>query len=210
MADDGHGGGFQPLTPLGGPSLEDEQRAMKSGRGRMLAAMIAATVAAIGGFFWFATSQQPSEYGQIGRQINGLDQAHFDQFWACALPRANMANLTTNDALTGAIAERATRGRAYGLHVRTECMVKLDEQGPALTNLIVPEDLRADVDALKTAIDAQRTAWTSMNTSLEAGETFDLEDDASRRHVSAITRGWYDYKQAMSRINTTIRGHIHE
>ena len=43
------GGGLGPPGPLGGPSLDAEEKAMRSGRGRMLAVMILAVVAAVGG-----------------------------------------------------------------------------------------------------------------------------------------------------------------
>lgn len=210
MTDQGQGGGgFTPLTPSGGPSLEDEERAMKSGRGRMLAAMAVAVLAAIGGMVWFIGSQQPNEYGQIGRQINGMRGEHFDAFWACALPREDIRDLRNDQQLRAAVAQRASAGRAYAQHVRNECMVHLDEHVSPLNALIVPDDLRASVDQLRAAIDAQRQAWSRFLDYLEHLEGGFVADDADE-HLTAIARGWFDYKVAHGAINDVVRGHVSE
>jgi hypothetical protein len=203
----GGGGGFTPLTPIGGPSLEDEERALKSGRGKMIVAMIAAVVVAVGGLVWFVGSQQPSEYGQIGRQINGLRADHFDAFWACALPREDIRDLRTNEQLMGAISERAASARAYSQHVRNECMVRLDEHVTPLNGLIVPEDLNAGVEQLRAAIDAERQAWNRFLGYLDHLEgAYDAE--AAAEHLNAIARAWYEYKVAHGAINDVIRTHV--
>lgn len=207
----GGGGGLTPLSPIGGPSLEQEEKALKSGRGRMMAAMIGAVVVAILALAWFVMRQQPSEYGQIGRQINGMRADHFDAFWACALPRADLRDIDRADQLIGEIAERSGTARAYAQHVRNECLVRLDEHLPPMTQLIVPEDLRPSVDQLRTAVEAQRTAWQRYLDHLDHLEgSFDAEDETTSGLITAIARGWYDYKVAHNAINTTIRGHLEE
>jgi len=204
-------GGFTPLTPIGGPSLEQEEKALKSGRGRMMAGMIAAVLVAILGFAWFVMQGQPSEYGQLGRQINGMRADHFDAFWACALPRADLRDIDRADQLIRAISERSGTARPYAQHVRNECLVRLDEHNPQLDQLIIPEDLTANVGQLRAAIDAQRTAWGAYLDHLDRLEgSFDSEDETTTRLITAIARGWYDYKVAHSAINTTVRGHIDE
>ena len=205
------GGGYTPLTPIGGPSLEEEERALKSGRGRMIAGMAFAVVVLLGGLIWFVMQGQPSEYGQLGRQINGMRADHFDAFWACALPRADLRDIDRADQLIGEISERSGTARPYAQHVRNECLVRLDEHNPQLDQLIIPADLTENVGQLRGAIDAQRTAWQAYLDHLNRLEgSFDSEDETTVRLITAIARGWYDYKVAHSAINATIRGHIDE
>lgn len=207
----GGGGGFTPLTPVGGPSLEQEERAMKSGRGRMMFGMILAVVAAIAGLAWFVARQQPSPYGALGRQINGMRGEHFDAFWACALPRADLRDIDRADQLIGEIAERAGTPRAYAQHVRNECMVRLDEHVAPMSQLIIPDDLRESYEQLRTAVESLRTAWGRFLEHLERLEgPFDDEDEATHTLLTAIARGWHDYKVAHIAINNTIRSHVDE
>jgi hypothetical protein len=181
---------------------------MKSGRGRMLAVMLGAMLLAIAGLFWFIGRQQPSEYGQIGRQINGLRRDHFDAFWGCALPRQNLDQITGAERLISEISERARSARAYAAHVRQTCLVHLDEHLPPLDALIVPEDMRADVDALRQQVTALSQAWRRFVEHLEHLEgAYDPEDDATREMLTSIARAWFDYKAAHRRLNDTIRQH---
>jgi len=205
----GGGGGFTPLTPLGGPSLEQEERAMKAGRGRMMFAMIVAVLAAIAGLAWFVARQQPNPYGALGRAINGMRGEHFDAFWACALPRADLRDIDRADQLIGEIAERSATPRAYAQHVRNECLVRLDEHVAPMSQLIIPDDLRASYEQLRAAVEALRTAWGRYLEHLERLEgPFDAEDEATNGLLTAIARGWYDYKTAHGALNTTIRSHV--
>jgi len=203
------GGGFAPLSPIGGPSLEEEERAMKSGRGRMLAGMIGAVVVVLGGLVWAIGSQQPSEYGAIGRQINGLRRDHFDAFWGCALPRADLREINGAERLIAEISERAATPRAYATYVRDRCLGMLDEHLPPLDALIVPEDMRADFDTLRQQVTALRQSWGRFLDHLERLEGgFDAEDETVREMLTAIARAWYEYKSAHRRLNDTIRQHL--
>jgi hypothetical protein len=183
---------------------------MRSGRGRMIAAMVGVVVALLGGVAWLTMSAPPSEYGPLGRQINGMRQDHFDAFWGCALPRADLRDITGAEALLEAIGERAARPHAYAEHVRSECVVHLDEHLPPLTLLIVPDDLRAETEHLRSAVEEQRTAWRALLEHLDRSETFDAEDATTRRLLTAVAHGWYEYKRAHSALNTTIRSHLSE
>lgn len=205
----GGGGGFTPLTPLGGPSLEEEERAMKAGRGRMIVAMIAAVLAAVAGLAWFVARQQPNPYGALGRAINGMRGEHFDAFWACALPRADLRDIDRADQLIREIATRSATPRAYAQHVRTECMVRLDEHVAPMSQLIIPDDLRESYEQMRTALEALRTAWGRYLEHLERLEgPFDADDEAIAGLLTAIARGWHDYKVAHIAINNTIRSHV--
>ena len=203
------GGGFTPLTPIGGPSLEQEEKALRSGRGRMLAGMVVAVLAAAAGLVWFVSSSGPSEYGQLGRQINGMRAEHFDAFWACALPREDLRDLRNDQQLRSEIAERAVQPRPYAQHVRTQCMVHLDEHLPPLDALILPEDLQPHVRDLRAAVEAQRSAWSAFLARLDQTEGSFVAEDAEDE-LTAIARGWYEYKHAHSEINDVLRAHIDE
>lgn len=210
MTDQGQGGGgFTPLTPIGGPSLEQEEKALRSGRGKMLAGMIAAVLAAAAGLAWFVSTSGPSEYGQLGRQINGMRGEHFDAFWACALPREDLRDLRSNEQLVAEVAERAAQPRAYAAHVRTQCMVHLDEHLAPLDALILPDDLQPAVQSLRAAVEAQRSAWQAFLQYLDRVEGgFDAED--AQAQLGAIARGWYDYKVAHGQINDVLRSHVND
>jgi hypothetical protein len=192
-----------------GPSLDEEEKALRKGRGRMVLAMAMAVLAAIGGIAWFVGSQQPSEFSQIGRQINRLRSEHFDAFYGCVLPRADLRDIRNDRQLRSAIAERATNPRAYAEHIRGECMVRLEEHGSPLSALIVPAELTAPVGQLQSALDAQRAAWTRFIAFLEQTDgAFDSE--AADEYLSAIARGWFDYKIAHGAINDIVRAQIDE
>ena len=210
MTDQGQGGGgFTALTPIGGPSLEQEEKALRSGRGKMVAGMAVAVLAAVAGLVWFVSASGPSEYGQLGRQINGMRAEHFDAFWACALPREDLRDIRNDQQLRAEIAERAVQPRAYATHVRTQCMVHLDEHLPPLAALILPEDLDPPVQSLRAAIEAQRTAWGAFLEHLDRVEGgFDAE--AADAQLGAIARGWYDYKVAHGQVNDVIRAHVND
>lgn len=206
------GGGFAPLPTGGpGPSLEDEERAMKSGRGRMLAVSALAVVGAIAGFGWYLTSAGPNEYGQFGQQVNGLRTAHFDTFWSCALPREDIRGLRTNVQLQDAIVRLASAARTYGRMVRTDCMVHLEEHGPALEGLIPPEGVHESYDELRAALAAQTTAWRALLDHLDQTEgALDPENETSRPLLMAVVRAWVDYRTAIGHVNDVIRPHVEE
>lgn len=191
------------------PSLEEEEKALRSGRGRMVLAMVVAALAAIGAIAWFVGSQQPSEFSQVGRQINRLRAEHFDAFYGCVLPRADLRDIRNDQQLRNAIAERASRPRAYAEHIRGECLVRLDEHGAPLAALIVPDELREPVSQLQSALEAQQAAWTRFISFLEESEGA-FESEAADEHLSAIARGWYDYKVAHRAINDIVRARLEE
>ncbi len=204
------GGGFAPLPTGGpGPSLEEEERAMKSGRGRMLVAAAIAVIGAIAAFGWFLTSSGPNEYGQFGQQVNGLRTAHFDTFWSCALPRENLSSITTNVQLQDAIVRFASTARTYSTMVRSTCMVHLDEHGPALEGLIPPEGTHEAYDALRAALTAQTTAWRALLDHMDTlSGGLDPEDPTSRPLITAVLRAWHDYRSAIGDLNDVIRPHV--
>jgi hypothetical protein len=206
----GVGGGTPPMSPLGGPSLEAEEKAMRKGKGRMLAAMIVAVVAALALFFFYLTSGGENEaYRNLGQRVNGLKQEHFDQFWGCALRGVNLGTITDNASLTGQLDRRMMQGGPrYAVQVRDECMDKLAPLRQELDSLIPPEDMQADVNAMAEAASQQRSAWANLIAYLESDEGYD--PDTAGEPITQVARAWYDFKRAHSAINAKIREKIGE
>jgi hypothetical protein len=210
MAEDPQQGGFAPLPPVGGPSLEEEERAMKSGRGRMLVAGAAAVIAAIAALGWFMSSSGQSEYGQVGQQVNGMRSQYFDAFWSCALPREDVRDVDTADELKAAIA-RFSANAGYSRIIRTDCLVHLDEHRAPLNALIAPPELSAPIAELSTALAAMRTAWDEYLAYLDRPDaTFDAADPEADRLLTAVVRGWFDYRVAFGHVNDAVREHLPE
>jgi hypothetical protein len=202
----GVGGGLPPSSPLGGPSLEAEEKAMKSGKGRMLAVMILAVVAAVAGLvLYMASGGEEEAYGTFGRNVNGLRRDHFDTFWGCALRGANLDDVRTNEDLAAAINQRATNGKTvYARHLRDDCMPFLADLEPKLLTLIPPEDLADKLRELGAAVGALRSAVSAYVAYIEGlGDApYDAED--ASEHVTAVARGWYDYKRVHNEINRAV------
>ncbi len=210
----GNPGGHAPLPPLGastGPSLADEERAIGGGggRGTMIAAVVFFGLLSLGGLVFVLRSGGESEYSPLGRALNGMRQMHFDGFWACALPREDLDDLDGAPQVVEAVTERAhSSPHAYAQLVRT-CMHHLDEHGPLLQALIVPEDMHAGMSALTGALTALESAWTAYLTYLDAlPGAYDREDARAVELVTAVARGWYDYKVALNTLNGVVRSHV--
>ena len=198
-------------SPLLTSALSDDEAAMRKGRAGSLVAMIALGVAAVGGLlFLMGSGDEARVYGEIGRKVNGLERAHFEQFWGCALQGENLADVRSNSDVATKVGGRGMeRGRKYGLHVRETCLPKLNDINPQLDTLIVPADLKANVAALKKATSDMRSAWSQYIAYLDNPE-LEYSEDEARPHVSAIARGWYDFKKAHAAINKAIKGKLEE
>lgn len=196
--------------PLGGgPSLDDDEKALKKGNTWVLVAAVAAGLVVIAGVIYVLAGEQPDQYGTIGRQINGMKSEHFDAFWACSLPGERLEGLRSDQDLRYAINKRAVTSPArYAQHIRQDCLVKLNEHEAPLQALIAPEDLSGQLRDLGTSLDSLRSGWNDYLDYLDHTETYD-EEEASP-HLGKIAKGWYDYKHAHNEINSTIRAHLNE
>ncbi|MEM9187681.1 MAG: hypothetical protein AAGF12_00795 [Myxococcota bacterium] len=213
-ADDnlGVGGGLPPLSPLRGPSLEDDEKAMKKGKGVMLAAMLAAlAVPIIGVVLYLALSGGDEQYRTLGRNVNGLHDQSFKAFWGCSLRGANLEEIRSNTDLSAQINTRAGNGRGrYAQHVRDECMPMLEEIEPALSQLIPPEEMRSQVQELGRATGELRSGWSGFVAHLEGLEEDPYDEREAREHVNNIAKGWYDYRRSHKALNDAIRERIEE
>ena len=215
MSDDddlGVGGGNQP--PLGvGSSLADDEKALKKGNTGPLVIGLLAAIAVVGGLGYVLLQQgdeDGEQYRTIGRAINGMKKEHFDSFWACALPGQRLELLRSDQDLRASINSRASRSpQAYAALVRTQCLVKLAEHGPRVRELIAPEDLHDQLQALTTSITDLNAGWAAYIAHLEQ-TTEGYDEAAAASTINKIAKGWYDYKHAHNELNTSIRTRIGE
>ncbi len=195
--------------PIG--SIADDEAALKQGKGGMLIAFALIGVALLGGaFFLLSGGDDARVYGELGRKINGLRQAHFDLFWGCALPDANLKDIKTNtDLMTQLEGRVAEKGAAYALHVRDKCLDKLTDIEPQLDTLIIPADLKPNVDAMKDATSKLRGSFSALISYLDTPD-LKYDADSARVYLQHIARAWFDFKQAHAAINKTLKAKLGE
>ena len=190
-------------------SLADEEAAMHKGRGLSLIGVVVLALAVIGGLVFLAGGDdQARVYGELGKKINGLGRGGFGLFWGCALQGENVADINSNAELTTKVNGRGLeRGRNYGVYVRDKCLPMLQDIGPQLDTLIAPEDLKADVKALREANTMLRSAWNDYIAYLDDPE-LKYDEVLARPHVQAIAHGWYDFRKAQGALNKTIKSRL--
>ncbi len=196
-------------NPGAGGSIADDEAALKSGKGGMLAVGVLVVLGLLGGGYALLSSgDQERVYGDLGRKINGLRQAHFDQFWGCALQGANLKDIKTNTELQSQLDGRAAeRGAAYGVHLRDKCLPMLDDIEPQLDTLIVPAEMKNDVEGMKTATSKLRGAMSALISYLDNPE-IKYDADSARVYYENIARGWFDFKQAHAAVNKTLKAKL--
>jgi len=206
----GVGGEAPPSSPLGGASLEDEEKAMRKGKGRMMVGMIVAVLLAIGAIVLVMISGgQDEAYSNWGRHINGVRLAHFDAFWGCTLQGANLADIRDNTELLRQIDVRATQGGArYATHVQETCMPKLAGLEARLDLKAPPDDMVTDVREIKDAAAALRSNWSDLVSQLARRSEDTFDEAAARTSVNNIAKAWYDYRRIHSRMNSKVREHL--
>ena len=187
-------------------ALADAESAMHKGRAGSLVVMGGLGVAVVVGLVMLVGGEdQKRVYGEIGKTINGLERAHVEQFWGCALQGENIGELrTSTDVITKVDGRGLERGRNYGLHVRSKCLPMLEDVGPQLDTLIAPEDLKPEILAMRKANEQLRSAWSGFITYLDDPE-LQYDQEAAKPHVTAIARGWYEFKKAYAEVNKNIK-----
>lgn len=182
------------------PSAIDEADLHK-GRGRMLAGMIVAGVAALTALALYMGSGGNEAYSKFGKNINGFDQKYFDQFWGCAFPDYDTNRIENNEDLQNQIHGRARdHGATYGAHVRDDCLPKLAELEEKLQTLIPPDGMKEPVRNLVDAVSRLRGGWSDFIAHLDGLEGA-YERSAANGQVRTIAKAWYDYKKTFSKAN---------
>ncbi len=194
---------------LSDAAFADAESAMHKGRAGSLIAMIGLGLAvAVGLVLLVGGEDQARVYGELGKTINGLEREHFDQFWGCALQGENIADLkTSTDLITKVDGRGMERGRNYGVHVRTKCLPMLEDIGPKLDTLIAPDDLVPSIMAMKKSNNDLRGAFSDYVGYLDDPE-LQYDQEAAKHDVTAIARGWYEFRKAHSEFNKQIKAKL--
>jgi hypothetical protein len=189
------------------PTAEDEA-GFKRGRGGMLLGLLLAALLALAGVWHLLSGGDNARvYGELGRKINGLRQAHFDQFWSCALSGKNLHELNSNTELMSQLDGRAADGgKAYASYLRDKCMGALTEIEPSLETLFVPDDLKVDVDAMKSATGELRSSCSSFIAYVDAAQPY--ETDAAKPHLEAIAKAWFNFQKSHASLNKTLKSKL--
>lgn len=199
--------GDRPIELRG--TLADEEAAFRKGKSGSLIIMGVLGLALLGGLFYLMGGEdQARVYGDLGRQINGLKQTSFDQFWSCVLQGEDLRDVTSNTEL---IARLDSLGRDGGQelskNLREACKPRLEAIGPALDTLIVPQDLQEPIKQMSEAASSLRTATSGLIIYLDNPE-LSYDESIARPHVQAMARAWYDFKKAHSEANHLIKQHL--
>lgn len=190
-------------------SFADDEAAMKRGKGGVFGALaVIFVVIAVGLYFLVGNDDDARVYGELGRQLNGLKQAHFDQFWGCALSGANLASINTNTELEGQLVGRAReRGQSYAIYLRDKCAGKLTDIEPTLDTLIVPEDLKEPVNEMKASTSKLRAGIGALISYLDNPELH-YDDAAAEPYIESVTRGWFDFRKAHTKLNKVLKSRL--
>jgi hypothetical protein len=190
-------------------SMADDEAALKRGKGGVVGVLaVIFVLGAAGLYFLMGNDDDARVYGELGRQINGLKQAHFDQFWGCALSGANLASIKTNTDLQTQLSGRASeRGQNYAIYLRDKCLGKLTEIEPALDTLIVPEDLKAPVNEMKASTSKLRAGVSGLISYLDNPE-LKYDETAADTYLQNITRGWFEFRKAHGELNKVLKSRL--
>lgn len=201
------GGGSPPLGPE--PSLEEAERAMRGGKGGLVAILAGLGLVLAAGLAFFMGGDDSEPYETLGQNVNGAKHELFDGFWGCVFQ--GHEDVADNEVLARELHQRAARGGPrFAAYVRRECTPKLEELEPRLRALIPPDDMVASVNALVAAVEELRGAVSDYLAYLEAldPEAGYDEEDASDK-VRAVARGWFDFKRAHGELNRALRERLH-
>jgi hypothetical protein len=190
-------------------SFADDEAALKRGKGGVFGVLaVIFVLGAVGLWFLVGNDDNVRVYGELGRQLNGLKQAHFDQFWGCALSGANLASVKTNTDLESQLAGRAReRGQNYAIYLRDKCAAKLTDIEPTLDTLIVPEDLKAPVNDMKASTSKLRAAIGGLISYLDNPELH-YDDAAANIYLQKVTRGWFEFRKAHADLNKVLKSRL--
>lgn len=196
--------GDRPIELRG--TLADEEAALRKGKAGSLIAVSVLGLALLGGLFFLVGGDDNARvYGDIGKQINGVKQASFDNFWSCTLQGEDLRDVTSNTELVARLNLLGREGgREFAKNLREACRPQLENIGPALDTLIVPADMKANVSAMSEAAASLRTATSGFIVYLDDPE-LEYDDEAAKPHVQAMVRAWYDFKKAHNEANQVIK-----
>ncbi len=185
------------------PALDHEEQALRGGKGGMIAVMVGAGALAIGALVFAMSGDDSEAYEQFGRNVNGLEGAHFEGFWGCVFQGAE--TIKDDQALRAQIHKRAGRGKdRFGAHVDTRCMPELAELETQLQTLLPPNDLGPLLLEEIQAVRALRSGWSDYTAYLQ-GLDMPYRPADAKDHVGRIAKAWYNFRKAHSALNRLLR-----
>jgi len=192
-------------------SMQEEQKAMKGGNGGLYAGGIVVVLLIIAGVVGLVTSDSSSEYGDFGSSVNGLHQQKFNGFWTCALqiPAGTLQQITSNTTMMNEVNQRASTGKIRFLDmVRDRCLSNLTDLEASLNGLIPPPDLLEQRRQMRESVLSLLAGWASLRSYITRLDTDPYDDADARESVEAITRAWFEYRQAHRSLNSVIADHV--
>jgi len=198
-----------PLNLTGaGPSLADEEKAMRGGRGGIVVGMIIFGGLLVGGLVFAMMSGESSVYREYGSTVNGLHTSKFNGFWVCALGAtgAEYGQITSNTAMSEALHLRGTNGRKrYGDMVRERCIGQLQALERDLEQLIPPDEaFTANRAAMVEAVHNLISAWTEHRRYLNTLTEDPYSRDDAEETVTGVVRQWFEYRRAHREFNNLV------
>jgi hypothetical protein len=192
-----------------GPTLSEQEAAMRKGRMPMLVGMVGVVVIIlVGSFVLLREDDEKLAYSEIGKTINGIKQEFFDGFWGCALKGVNLRDIKSNDALIAQINRRGAKAASvYARLLRQNCTDKLEEMQTKLEVLIAPEGVTKEVKEMTEATSKLRSAWSGFISYMDDPKT-KYDEATARPKIIEITRGWYEYKKAHTSFNKAVKAKI--
>lgn len=191
------------------PGLEAAEKAMRSGRSGFIVAAALVTLGAIAALVLvLASGDDTAPYRALGRNLTAEKTRLFDGYWACVL--GGVERWPNNTELARLVHRRAEMGGDRFVEiVRDDCLPKLVELDSRLRSLIPPQELRSGLERLITASRDLRGASSDYIAYLET-LSHPYDRDEAQDHVRAITRAWYDFKQAYAELNEAIAAKLDE
>jgi hypothetical protein len=187
-------------------ALEDA-KAFNKGKGRLLFVMIALLVLSVAAFGWYLVQDQPNPYGELGKQVNGLRGQHFDGFWTCALPGKQLAALKNDGDLRVEIHQRASAAQRYAQHLTSKCRPETSELITRLRALLPPDEARPLVQRMIDALIKMDDGTREFAAYLEGLQAPYVAEEGEPA-LSALVRGWYEFRKAHGELNQLVRSRL--
>ena len=178
-------------------TVDEEVAMMQRGKsGRLVVAALALVLAGGGAFTWMQRMDTRDAYTNAATVAVRLHHEHLDAFLRCALPRADAAQLQSQEGLSAAFANHgALLGRAHS-GVLARCAEALVELSREVAAIRAPNPLRPQLTALHQAAEALRRAADGYRAQLGAADGYDAAQLTPAIEKIVLARATYQQRQA--------------
>lgn len=182
----------------------DDPAAFNKGKGRVLAAMVGALIAAVAAFGWYVAQGKESPYAALGKQVNGLRTQYFDGFLVCALPGKKASEIKNDGELRDELHGRGAAGARYAAHLRNACSAPLRELDIRLQALAPPAEATPALQGMAAGVTKMRVGTEAYIAHLE-GLTGGYDRAAAEPELAPLVRGWYEFRKAHGEFNRLVK-----